>query len=130
MARTPFYLIALEHMPEPATVKEICDKAREMFGPQIRASRHTVRASLERFAQTDRVHKFPDGNGKFKYALSQYENSSRVFKYALSQYENSSRVYLEKRITELETDLIRLRAALADLKSACNAQAACYDSLT
>lgn len=116
MARTPFYLIALEQMTEPATVREICEKAREMFGPRIRASRHTVRASLERFTQTDRVHKFPDGNGKFRYALSQYENSSRV--------------YLEKRITELETDLIRLRAALADLKSACNAQPACYDAPT
>jgi len=102
MARTPFYLIALEHMSEPATVKEICEKAREIFGPRIRASRHSVRGSLERFALTDRVHKFPDSKGKFRYALSQYQHTSRR--------------YLEKRIAELEVELIKARAALADLK--------------
>ena len=116
MARTPYYLLALQAMTHPATLDEICDKAEELFGEKVKASRQSSRWSLERFVLNGKALKVHEGNGRTVYI----QITDPLF----------AQRKLEWQIAETEVALIKMRAALADLKSACNAQAACYDSLT
>lgn len=57
MANTSIYLDALLTFDRPATVREVHDKALEMFGKNVRGDRTSARISLERYLNTGKVTK-------------------------------------------------------------------------
>lgn len=101
MARTPYYLKTLRSIPHPATIPEICAQAAELFGPKVKTSPQSVRWSLERFVMTGKAAKIHHDDGQPRYAPIERQQGTRE--------------YVLHRINELEVELIKLRATLADL---------------
>lgn len=62
MANTSYYLDALLQFDSPATVREVHEKAREMFGDAVKGDRASCRLSLDRHIVTGKVEK---RNGKY-----------------------------------------------------------------
>jgi len=57
MANKTVYLEALATFSEPATVREIHEKAKEMFGDQVRGESISARQSLVRYVGLGRARK-------------------------------------------------------------------------
>lgn len=55
MANTTIYLDALLQFDRPASVKEVYQKAQEMFGPMVKGDRTSARSCLERYLGTGKV---------------------------------------------------------------------------
>lgn len=55
MANSTIYLDALLTFEEPATVKDVHEKAIEMFGSLVKGDRGSARACLERYIGTGKV---------------------------------------------------------------------------
>lgn len=55
MARPAYYWMTLESLSTPATASEVREHARNIFGSAVKASLHSVRASLDRFVLLGRV---------------------------------------------------------------------------
>lgn len=97
MANPTIYLDALLQFDRPASVREVHDKAVEMFGPLVRGDRGSARACLERYLGTGKVTK----DGARYYATSQAADP-------IGQ--------LSTRIKTLEAENYRLREELKEAK--------------
>ncbi len=62
MANTSYYLDALLQFDSPATVREVHEKAKEMFGSAIKGDRASCRLSLDRHIISGKAEKI---NGKY-----------------------------------------------------------------
>jgi hypothetical protein len=97
MANSTIYLDALLQFDRPASVREVHDKAVEMFGSLVRGDRGSARACLERYLGTGKVTK----DGSRYYATN--EAADPIAK-------------LSTRIKVLETENLRLRDELRQAK--------------
>jgi hypothetical protein len=98
MANVSVYLEALHALNSPATVREVHDKAREMFGSGVKGDRTSARQSLERYALRGDVEK--DGS---RYILS------------MKRADPLSALATENRTLKAEVE--RLKARIAELEA-------------
>lgn len=100
MANTSYYLEALLQFDSLATVREIHDKAREMFGEAVKGDRGSCRLSLDRQVAHGRAKKV---NGKYE--------ATRLGFDPISELTIKIRV-LETKVGTLEEENKRLREQL------------------
>lgn len=104
MANQSYYLEALLHFDQPATVREIHARAVEMFGDHVKGDRTSCRLSLDRYAALGKAEK---ANGKYIATqlaadpIGALATKTRVLEATVSalQKENAA---LKARIAELE----------------------------
>lgn len=65
MANIPIYIETLRSFDEPATVREVHERAVKLFGEKVRGDRTSARQSLDRFVLHGKVEKIGS-----KYLLS------------------------------------------------------------
>jgi hypothetical protein len=97
MANKTMYLAALATFQTPASVREIHEKAREMFGDEVRGESISARQSLGRYVLLGKVRKIGT-------------------KYLAVQEALDGDAKLRIRIRELEAETAKLRGRIADLE--------------
>lgn len=98
MANVSVYFEALTTFNTPATVRQVHDKAVEMFGEQVKGDRVSARQSLERYVLRGKVDK-QDG----RYQVS------------MAYVDPISTLTIENRTLKAEVE--RLRKRLAELEA-------------
>lgn len=101
MSNLSYYMISLASLPGPATVREIHQRAKELYGEAIRGERSSAKGSLERYVLLGKVVKV----GKDRYWLTEKATDplidlTRKLKEAEEQVET-----LKKHIRELEDSM-------------------------
>jgi hypothetical protein len=103
VANTSYYLEALLQFDRPATVKEVHDKAREMFGEAVKGDRGSCRLSLDRQV----------GHGRAKKEGVKYEATRLGFD-PITELTIKIRT-LETKVSTLEAENTRLQKQVEEL---------------
>lgn len=99
MANVSVYFEALAAFSEPATVKQVYDKAKEMFGDRVTGDRGSCRQCLDRYVLRGEAEKA--GRGLYLVSMSYVD--------PVSQLATQNRV--------LKTEVDRLRQRVAELET-------------
>jgi hypothetical protein len=102
MTAKSIYLDALVSFDEPATVAQIHDRARELFGAQVRGDRSAARLSLQRFVGVGKATKVGD-----KYYATEDSRDPLAQKDALVRIKQAEIERLLEKIASLESQLER-----------------------
>lgn len=110
MANQSYYLEALLHFDEPATVREVHARALEMFGDNVKGDRTSCRLSLDRYAALGKAEK---ANGKYL-ATQLAADPIGALGTKARVWEAKARA-LEKENAALKEQIIQLKQTVADL---------------
>lgn len=105
MAKSGYYLEALLQFEKPASVREIHDKAREMFGEEVKGDRSSCRLSLDRQVMHGRAEK-----------LGSKYSATRLGYDPISELATKIRV-LENKVRQLESERDALSEEAESLRS-------------
>lgn len=106
MSNKSLYIDALLTFDRPASVREVYEKAVEMFGPKVKGDRGSARACLERYLGTGKVTK----QGTRYYATIEAADPIMHLSTQLKMLEGENE-RLRDRVKELEQELKGVRGS-------------------